>query len=96
MFRLSSCAGSGSPEVKKVYFRPAAVKELEALEDRDHELVMDTIERFAKTGQGDVKKLKGREKHLRLRAGDWRIRFVYEHPEGIRILHIHNRREAYR
>jgi mRNA interferase RelE/StbE len=82
--------------VKRIYFRPAALKDLEALEDRDRELVEDTIERFAKTGQGDVKKLKGREKHLRLRAGDFRIRFVYEHPDAIRILHIRNRREAYR
>ncbi len=82
--------------MKKVYFRPAAVKELEALEDRDRDLVEDAIERFAQTGQGDVKKLKGREKDLRLRAGDWRIRFVYEHPDAIRVLHIRNRREAYR
>jgi mRNA-degrading endonuclease RelE of RelBE toxin-antitoxin system len=40
--------------------------------------------------------LKGAERHMRLRAGDWRIRFTYEHPDAIRILHIRNRREAYR
>ena len=82
--------------MKKVYFRPAAVKDLEGLEDRDRDLVETAIERFAKTGQGDVKKLRGGQNHLRLRAGDWRIRFIYEQPDAIRVLHIRNRREAYR
>lgn len=82
--------------MKRVVFRPAAEKDLERLEDCDHELVMRAIERFAATGEGDVKKLKGSEGQLRLRAGDWRVRFVYEPPQTIRILHIRNRREAYR
>ena len=82
--------------MKRILFRPAAVKDLERLEQRDRDLVEDAIERFAKTGQGDVKKLKGAEPDMRLRAGDWRIRFLYEPPDAIRILHIRNRREAYR
>jgi mRNA-degrading endonuclease RelE of RelBE toxin-antitoxin system len=82
--------------VKRVLFRPAAVKDLEDLQARDRDLVEAAIERFARTGQGSVKMLAGTERHLRLRAGDWRIRFVYEHPDAIRILHIRNRREAYR
>ena len=43
-----------------------------------------------------MKKLKGSERDMRLRAGDWRIRFLYEPPDAIRILHIRNLREAYR
>ena len=82
--------------MKRVLFRPAAAKELERLEDRDRDLVEAVIGRFASTGQGDVKMLRGAERHMRLRAGDWRIRFVYERPDIIRILNIHNRREAYR
>ena len=82
--------------MKRVLFRPAAVKEIERLESRDRDLVEGAIERFAKTGQGDVKMLRGQDRHMRLRAGDWRIRFVYEPPDAIRILHISNRREAYR
>jgi mRNA-degrading endonuclease RelE of RelBE toxin-antitoxin system len=82
--------------VKRVLFRPSAAKELERLQTRDRELVEAAIERFARAGEGDVKMLKGAERHMRLRAGDWRVRFVYEHPNAIRILHIHNRREAYR
>jgi mRNA interferase RelE/StbE len=82
--------------VKRVLLRPAAVKDLEALETGDRALVEAAIDRFAETGQGDVKKLVGKEHHMRLRAGDWRIRFIYEHPDAILILHISNRREAYR
>jgi mRNA-degrading endonuclease RelE of RelBE toxin-antitoxin system len=82
--------------MKRVLFRPQAVRDLESLQDRDRALVEEAIDRFAKTGAGDVKLLAGAERHYRLRAGDWRIRFVYEKPDIIRVLHIRHRREAYR
>ena len=82
--------------MKKVFFRPRAVRDLERLDDRDRELVENAIDRFARTGTGDVKLLSGAERQYRLRAGDWRVRFVYERPDIIRILHIRNRKEAYR
>jgi mRNA interferase RelE/StbE len=82
--------------MKRILFRPQAVRELEKLEKRDRSLVEDAIARFAATGTGDIKMLAGADRHYRLRAGDWRIRFVFEKPDIIRILHIRNRREAYR
>jgi mRNA-degrading endonuclease RelE of RelBE toxin-antitoxin system len=82
--------------VKRVFFRPQAVRELEALQIRDRDLVEDAIARFATTGTGDVKFLAGRERHYRLRAGNWRVRFVFEDPDIIRVVGIRNRREAYR
>ena len=82
--------------MKRVLFRPQAVRDLENLETQDRDLVEDTIERFAKTGAGDVKMLAGADRQYRLRAGDWRIRFLFEKPDIIRVLHIRNRREAYR
>ena len=82
--------------MKRVLFRPQAARDLEQLPNRDRDQVEDAIERFAQTGLGDVKMLAGEGRQLRLRAGDWRVRFVYEKPGIIRILHIRNRREAYR
>jgi mRNA-degrading endonuclease RelE of RelBE toxin-antitoxin system len=82
--------------MKRVLFRPLAARDLEQLQNRDRDRVEDAIERFARTGLGDVKMLAGEERQLRLRVGDWRVRFVYEQPDIIRVLHIRNRREAYR
>jgi len=39
--------------------------------------------------------LSGSERHLRLRVGDYRVRFTLE-PNAIRILNVRHRREAYR
>jgi mRNA-degrading endonuclease RelE of RelBE toxin-antitoxin system len=40
--------------------------------------------------------LAGADRHYRLRAGDWRVRFVFEKPDIVRVIHIRNRRDAYR
>ena len=82
--------------MKRVLFRPQAARDLERLPNRDRDKVEEAIERFVQTGFGDVKMLAGEEHQLRLRVGDWRVRFIYDEPDIIRILHIRNRREAYR
>jgi mRNA interferase RelE/StbE len=48
---------------------------------------------FAKTGQGDVKRLK-RRPGARLRVGDWRIIF-YTEGNTIIVSAVGNRREIY-
>jgi mRNA-degrading endonuclease RelE of RelBE toxin-antitoxin system len=59
--------------------------------------VFKTIEHFAHTGQGgDVKRLRPPRTGLRLRAGDWRVFFVEEGSDAIRILRVLHRSEAYR
>ena len=82
--------------MRRVLFRPQAAKDLERLPNRDRDQLEAAIERFAQGGSGDVKMLTGEGRQLRLRVGDWRVRFVYEKPNIIRILHIRHRREAYR
>jgi mRNA-degrading endonuclease RelE of RelBE toxin-antitoxin system len=82
--------------VKKILFRPQAARDRERLPNPDRNQVEEAIEWFAQTGFGDVKMLAGEGRQLRLRVGDWRVRFLYEKPDIIRILHIRNRREAYR
>ena len=49
--------------------------------------------RFAQTGQGDVKRLKGRD-GARLRVGDWRIIFYVER-NTIVVSAVGHRREIY-
>jgi mRNA-degrading endonuclease RelE of RelBE toxin-antitoxin system len=54
------------------------------------------VERFADSGLGDIKKLRDVDPPtLRLRVGDYRV-FFRRKEEGIRVVRVHNRREAYR
>jgi mRNA interferase RelE/StbE len=48
---------------------------------------------FAQTGQGDVKRLKGRD-GARLRVGDWRIIFYVEQNTLV-VAAVGHRREIY-
>jgi mRNA-degrading endonuclease RelE of RelBE toxin-antitoxin system len=58
--------------------------------------VKQALERFADTGAGNVKRLRGiGPPEYRLRMGDYRVRF-HQEGETIRILQVRNRREAYR
>lgn len=58
--------------------------------------VQQAVERFAETGAGDVKKLRGiSPPEYRRRVSDYRIQFDME-GEAIRVLSVRNRREAYR
>jgi mRNA interferase RelE/StbE len=59
--------------------------------------ILDALARLAETGQGDVTRLQGVADEWRLRVGDWRIRFRYEHPtQTLEVLHIRPRGQAYR
>lgn len=65
--------------------------------DRTHAMrILTALHRFAETGEGDVKKLQGDSEELRLRVGDYRVRFT-EEPQGTLIIHsVRHRSEAYR
>jgi hypothetical protein len=68
-----------------------------------------TVRRYAETGGGDVRRLIGAGGELRLRVGDWRVRFtdqVEERPAEppatgtiqvrvIEVTRVCHRREAY-
>jgi mRNA interferase RelE/StbE len=59
--------------------------------------VLDTLARLADTGQGDVTRLQGVADEWRLRVGDWRVRFRYDHPtRTLAVLRILPRGQAYR
>lgn len=57
--------------------------------------ILSALHRFAESGVGDVKALRGREE-LRLRIGDYRLFFVCPEPDTIEIRRVFHRGEAYR
>lgn len=58
--------------------------------------IFAALVRLAETGEGDVKALKGQSGELRLRVGDYRVRFTLEADGAIRIHTVRHRKEAYR
>jgi mRNA-degrading endonuclease RelE of RelBE toxin-antitoxin system len=82
--------------VRGIEWTGAALEDMAALDGGIARRVKQTVERFANTGVGNVKRLQGIDPpEYRLRAGDYRVRF---HLEGatIQVLRVRNRREAYR
>ena len=82
--------------MKKIAWSERARADIRRL-DRDTAMrIFEALHRFAETDEGDIKKVQGQSAELRLRVGDYRIRFT-EEPAG--TLHIHSvrhRKEAYR
>ena len=58
--------------------------------------VLQTLDRFARSGLGDVKILQGEPGQLRLRAGDYRLFFIYLNASTIQRKRVRHRSEAYR
>jgi mRNA interferase RelE/StbE len=58
--------------------------------------IFAALHRFAETGDGDVRKLRGQSGELRLRVGDYRVRFSQESDESLRIHAVLHRKDAYR
>ena len=59
--------------------------------------ILDALTRLADSGQGDVTRLQGSSDEWRLRVGDWRVRFRYDHPtRTLEVLRILPRGQAYR
>ena len=81
--------------IRRVVFRPAAVRDFARLDGTVQARIDAVLLRYANTGFGDVKTLKGRPGQFRLRVGKWRIFFDLPSPDLIRVLAIDNRGEAY-
>ena len=64
--------------------------------DRDQALlILHALTEYASSGKGQIKKLKG-SGDLRLRVGDYRVRFEMVQEDTYRILRAGHRRDAYR
>jgi mRNA interferase RelE/StbE len=82
--------------VKKIVFTQPARDDVRRI-DRDTAIrILKAIHRFAETGEGDLKKLRGQPGELRLRVGDYRVRFTEDPPGTLHIHAVLHRREAYR
>lgn len=85
---------------RRVEWDPTARAELAALMRRDARMarrIYIAIRRFADANVGDVRKLVDQSGVYRLRVGDWRVLFSFADAEQmVLILHVVNRRDAYR
>lgn len=74
----------------------SALEDLAALDKGIARRVKHSVERFAETGTGNVKKLQGiHPPEFRLRCGDYRVRFRND-GLAVTVLRVRNRSEAYR
>ena len=70
-----------------VSYADRARRELARLERRLAGRIMDAVDNYAATGDGDVKKLQGSAEHeYRLRVGDWRVIFTLD--QRVRIMSV--------
>ncbi len=74
----------------------AALEDMAGLDKVIARRVLQSLERFAETGAGDVKRLQAIDPpEFRIRIGDYRARF-HADGETLRVLRVRHRREVYR
>ncbi len=80
--------------MKRIIWTDAAKADVRRLDKSTVMRVFAVLNRFVKTGEGDVKALQGKDE-FRLRIDDYRLFFVT--PESaIEVRRVLHRREAYR
>jgi mRNA interferase RelE/StbE len=82
--------------VKRIEWSEQARANIRGLDRETAMRIFKALHRFADTGDGDVKKLKGNDEELRLRVGDYRVRFTEGPNDTLHIHAVRHRREAYR
>jgi mRNA-degrading endonuclease RelE of RelBE toxin-antitoxin system len=80
--------------VKRIVWTEPAKADIRRI-DRDIAMrILIALDRFVRTGEGDVKALQAREE-LRLRIGDYRLFFV-NIDDALEVRRVIHRKEAYR
>ena len=81
---------------KKVEWTDQAKADLHAIDQSTALRILHSLARYAASGEGDAKRLQNVEPpELRLRVGDYRVRF-HDLDHLIMVLAVRHRREAYR
>src|SRR5260370_35608614 len=74
----------------------SARSELRAIDREIAVRILNSLTRFADTGEGDVKALSGVwQTYSRLRVGDYRVIFSIR-PEEVTVIRVRHRSEVYR
>ncbi len=81
--------------MSKFVWTDRAKQEMRQIEREQAMSILRALTNYAGSGKGRVKRLKG-SGDLRLRIGDYRLRFEVIDEDSYRILRVTNRREAYR
>lgn len=82
----------------EVRWRPRARRDLKRLDPSVQRRVVDAVEHFAQTGEGDVKRLTNvSPPEHRLRVGGWRVRFTLDlEAQALYVVRVLPRDKAYR
>ena len=82
--------------MKKIAWSERARTELRDLDRETAMRIFAALHRFAESGEGDIKRLQGTAGELRLRVGDYRVRFTEEPGDILHIHSVRHRKDAYR
>jgi mRNA interferase RelE/StbE len=82
--------------VKRIAWSERARTEVRALDRETAMRILVALTRFAESGEGDIKRLQGSTSELRLRVGDYRVRFTEEPGDVLHIHSVRHRKDAYR
>jgi len=82
----------------RIRWKLRADKDLQRLPQRDQRRIVEAVERYSRTSEGDVQKLTGMSpSEYRLRIGDYRVRFRFDTSARIMtILRVLPRDKAYK
>lgn len=81
--------------MSKFIWTDRAREQLRAIDREQAIAILHALTAYAESGKGQIKRLKG-SGDLRLRVGDYRVRFEAAGEDSYRILRVSHRREAYR
>jgi len=79
--------------MKAIAYTGVAARQRAKLDAKVRARIDVKLDAYARSGQGDVKRLTGRD-GARLRVGDWRVIF-YEEGGTITVVAVGHRREIY-
>jgi len=82
----------------QVFVEVKAQKQIKKVSKRDQERIIEALNTLEKEGLSarlDIKKLRGYQRHFRIRVGDYRLRFEFSADQTIVVYSISQREKAY-